>query len=1132
MDNDPFYGEIFNKLNEHLDDQIFQSCAGDLLRKNHPGIVPYTGGDDAGMDGAIPDFENEPYPLIVTTSDDAIGNLTRNLTTYIEEEGKQRKAVFATSRKLTPARIQNLFKRAEKLGFKLIQAYHQEWFANALYRDPAWCSRLLGLSGKPSALSKIPLSSRPFSDLPAVGREDDLEWLLKSNGDRLLVGQPGSGKTFLLNKFVQNNGGLFVVSENQQDIANDIRSMQPINLIVDDAHTKIGLIKNLIHLRQELNTNFWIIASSWTGDEKEVAKNLQVEENSIHNLNLLTREQIVEVINGAGLIGPDQLIKEIVDQSNGQPGLAVTLVQVCFASGAKEIFLGDAINHSISNYFSPILGKESLAVLASFAMGGDTGMEKKTVSELLGITPIELWKICSQFATGGVIWDVGRECLSVYPKALRYALVKEIFFISIGFSVEIFFKLFKNSPSKYDSVSVIVGSKRCGAAINNDFIQKQLIELDDNRLWEQYATLGKPETEWILENYPEKVKDLAIVGLFYIPDKTLPLLFNSAIKDNRPLNSTTNHPLRVVQDWIESSEPGTDVAISNRVILLDNLLKWVNDGGDTGIGLKALDFVFSPRYETNSSNPGNGMRMTFRSGCLSISEIDKLFLQWDRVFEFLKNKSISDWSPVINILPDWLYPSHLNFKVTDEIREKMRELGYKMINDIIILVQNRPSFQRNIKQLAIDTGIKVDINLDQEFEVVYPIENWKDYKKDAELQKKKSEKLAFFWSNQDPISIINKINIFEKEALISNLQYPRWTTFICQVISRNTQIPIQWCKAAVEADLEGDLIIPFLEKVADQNGTEWIDLAYQCLHKPKCSGSTISFVLTNKNSPDELIIEAITTLRKLPQKNNIIQHGLNRGEVPLKVMHLLLNDTDTELSCSAAYHEWYCEPEHNIRPELYEVWCSTVINHTVPDYWLCEVFSEIPDTAYKWLLAHIDNLDFSDYSNDIQTISTALKTTNFDQKKILLQKIKPEDRYKNFLRALIGDNLELYRILLNINALIVFHLELLLGNPDNEIWINKAKEALNHGFLPTQLALASIYGGSRYGIGWSGHESDMWQKWIEHFTSLQNNNDMRIKKIGDEGLIFAENQKIQALKKEHDEEIFGFEDQRRWRRVI
>ena len=60
------------------------------------------------MDGAIADGQGPPYPLVTTTSEDVIGNLTTNLGTYSREGGKRRKAVLATSRALTPRRM-NLY---------------------------------------------------------------------------------------------------------------------------------------------------------------------------------------------------------------------------------------------------------------------------------------------------------------------------------------------------------------------------------------------------------------------------------------------------------------------------------------------------------------------------------------------------------------------------------------------------------------------------------------------------------------------------------------------------------------------------------------------------------------------------------------------------------------------------------------------------------------------------------------------------------------------------------------------------------------------------------------------------------------------------------------------------------------
>ncbi len=1132
MEKDPFYLKIVESLNGQLDDQLFQSCAGDLLGQIYPGLVTYTGGDDAGMDGAIPDFENEPYPLIVTIGEDAIGNLTRNLEKYKSEGGKQRRAVFATSQKLTNARKRNLFGKAEELGFTLLQIHSQEWFTKALYRDQTWCKTLLGLSGKPSALSKIPLSTRSFSDLPLIGRESDLEWLTTTKNDRLLSGQPGSGKTFLLNKFVENGEGLFLVSDDHQEIANDIRSMQPKNIIVDDAHLKNDLLTFLIHIRREINAKFGIIASSWTGDEEQVAKILQIENNSIHQLDPLTREQIVTLINNAGLIGPDQLLKEIVDQSNGQPGLAITLVQVCYSSGTKDIFLGDAISHSIQNYFSPILGKESISILAAFSFGGNAGMQKNIVSEVLGISPIGLRKIVSQLAAGGVIWSLDQECLAVYPTALRYALVKDEFFSDFGLPKEIFSVFLEKSPSLPETISVLIGAKGSGAKLDEQFLRQKLVDLDNIKLWEQYAALGKVETNWVFENFPEKASALAFLGLFYIPEKAIPLLLSSAINDNRPLNSATDHPLRVIQDWIQSSEPGTEDAIRCRTILLDGIVKWFECGGNQEVGLKALKEVFSPRYESSSSNPGNGMRITFRSGCLTSVEIDQLYPHWDRVIELVKNIGNEDWALFFEIIYDWLYPARLHGNPATEIRNKMRQFGIKMLKDLVGRVQNHPVFLRQAKQISKDANINIKITINPEFDALYPVENRKDYKDDRILQKQKADELASTWSKCDPIQIAFKISAYEREANNAHLVYPRWTDYVCRVIAEKTTIPLQWCQAGINADLTGDLIIPFLRKSTEQNDPEWINYAFRCLRLPSCSGSTVSLILTLDSPPPDLIQQAIQVLNESPYKTNIVENTCFREIVPIETMRLLLNQNDPQIVNAAAHGEWGSNPQGIVRLELYKDWRDAVVEKGLSDYWLSEVFSKDSEIAYAWLLTNINKISWIDYSEDVQTVSTAIRGLNTANKLELLRIIKPDIHLANLVRIIVGDDIDLYRSLLNNKALSPLHLEPLFGNPDNEIWITKAKEALTNDYPPEEIALASIYGAYSHAISWSGHESNMWQEWTNRFSSLQKDCDTRIQKIGDEGIKFSETHRQQALKEEKFEEVYGLDDQRRRRKFL
>jgi hypothetical protein len=1025
--------------------------------------------------------------------------------------------------------MQNLFLRAKELGVTLLQVYPQDWFAKALYRDPTWCNTLLGLSGEPSALSKIPLVARSFIDLPLVGREKDLEWLTTTKNDRVITGQPGSGKTFLLNKFVESDGGVFLVSDNHQEIANDIRSMQPKSIIVDDAHLKIDLLTFLIHIRKEINSTFEIIASSWTGDENQVVKALQIDKNSIHNLDALTREQIVTVINHAGLIGPDQLLKEIVDQANGQPGLAITLVQVCFSSGTKDVFLGEAISHSIQKYFSPVLGEKSISILAAFSIGGYAGMHKNLVSQVLGIGPLDLRVIVSQLAAGGVIWSVDQDYLAVYPIALRYALVKDEFYSDFGLSKEILTALLENSPSLPESISVLIGAMESGAKVDEKFLWQSLIDLDNAKLWEQYSALGQAETNRVLEVFPEKATALAWSGLYYTPHKVIPLLLSSAINDNRPLNSATDHPLRVIQDWIQSSEPGTEGAIKNRILLLDSIEIWFASGGNHEIGFRALKTVFSPRYESTSSNPGNGLKMTFRFGCLTTNEIIQLFPQWERVVELVKNIGNEDWELFFEMLSDWLYPARLHNNPAIEIRNKMRQFGERMLKDLVGLIQDHPIYLRQAKQLSMDAKINIAVSIDPAFETLYPIENRKDYKNERILQKKNADDLASDWSKCDPVLITEKISEFEQEANKGNLNYPRWTGYICQAISEQTNIPLQWCQAGIKADLTGDLVTPFLQKSVELNVPEWVDYAFMCLNLPSCSGSTVSLILKLDSPPSDLLEEALRELGDSPNKINIIHNSCFQGNVPIKTMRLLLNHNDPQIVNAAAYGEWGSVPEGEIRPELYEEWKNSIIEKGVSDYWLIEVFKKDSQIAYAWLINHIERVNWSDYSDDIQTVTTAIQCLSPEEKIIILNNVKPDINFANLIRKLVSNDLDIYRALLRNKSLSPLHLEPLFGNPEEEIWKRKANEALTYDYSPEEIALAAIYGAISHGISWSGPESNMWQEWTNRFSNLQEDRDTRIQEIGNMGKKYSEPRRLQAIEKEKIEEVYGYDDQRRRR---
>ena len=368
MIRDPLYRQIVAALEGPLNGNLFEHCAVDLLRHPYPTIVPIMGGSDSGMDGAVANLDGPPFPLVCTTGKDVIRNLANNLSKYKEDGGDARRAILATSQRLTPRRRENLFEKAVELGFNLCQVHDQTDIADRLYRNPAWCNELLGITGERPALSAVPMTIRPVIGGDIIGREADIEWLNSPEGDRLLIGQPGAGKTFALRSIVLNGSGLFVVDDDIGHIRNAIRSEEPRVLIVDDAHVRLSLLVAIRQLREHIDEDFAIVAAAWPGTKDQLTETLSLPASAIRSLDLLDRNQIVNVVSGVGIRRPNELVRMIVDQSEGRPGLAVTLANLCLQGDIRGVALGDALSRNIRTTVTPLVGERSTLLLASFAL--------------------------------------------------------------------------------------------------------------------------------------------------------------------------------------------------------------------------------------------------------------------------------------------------------------------------------------------------------------------------------------------------------------------------------------------------------------------------------------------------------------------------------------------------------------------------------------------------------------------------------------------------------------------------------------------------------------------------------------------------------------------------------------------
>lgn len=1119
MIRDPLYHQITERLKERLDPELFEQCAADLLRQVYPTLVPIRGGVDAGRDGAIADGEGEAFPLVTTTDKNVIRNLTRSLNSYLKDDGKRRKVVLATSQELTPRRKRNLEKRAEELGFILINVHAQDAMADLLYRAPEWCLELLNLTGTPSALSVVPLTERPLLNQKLIGREADLAWLKQINADSLLVGQPGSGKTFLLHKLAKEGKALFVVSTDRREIANGIRSQQPTILIVDDASVRHNLLVDLQQLRKELGAEFLTLASCWPGDKQEIAEMLNLPDSRVHCLDLLDRDEIVEVIKGTGFYGSNEFIRELVNQAEGRPGLAVTLAHLCLQGGVRQVALGDALSRSFLKFFEPLIGETASVVLAAFSVGGNAGMPMNVVATELSLNLVDVRQAVVKLAAGGVVFGISQHCISVRPPALRHVLVRETFFKgAMSFPVE---PLLAQAPNLSEAVRTLIGAKARGATVPNELLTKILEQTYSHDVWEEYVWLGHDEAVWALTHHPERIISIARPALHRAPEVIIPLLLDRAIGDQRQLHSTPEHPLHLLEDWISAGHPGTGEATRRRKLLLGSVLSWLLNDGDVQVGLRALQFVLSPSFRVYVADPGKGNKVTIRFGYLLRNEIAEIQDLWPSVLNAIKTVDITNWRPIRNIVEMWAYPGRVNVHIPSEMYKEIRAFAGRILLDIVALAEDRPGVRHWANQIGIALGLESEIPLDQALEILYPLEDYDDLDNWKVAQAKHKEKvceLADKWSQMNPDHVINRITLIEQEAQLAEIRWhSRWTSALCFEIAERVSSPNKWIRAMIDAQTASDLVGPFLRKAIEADAPDWKDLVSLCLDHPTLRDAAVSLVLTLPAPPEDLLPKVLVNLEGYSSLVGII---CLQNQVSENVLAFLLQHEDPAIASAAAKGEWLADPEGEVRDSVHRTWRDIVVEYVIDDYWLGEAFESDSRLAYDWLETRIKGQQPMFFTPSYErAVKAAVEVLDVESRARILHQMPATYEMAEMVVQLVGENLDLYHRLLCNEHLKLLHLAPLTGHPEG-IWIEKAKLALDAGYSSQEVAQA-VYGPIGISVEWTASESEMWSGWAAQFDKLCSHEDECIREVGEAGKAYAAANQERALDQERLEAIYG-----------
>ena len=1116
---DPHHRAILEGLNGSLDPTVFEKCSVELLRFNWPRLVAVPGSPDDGFDGAVADTgTNEPWPLIVTTAANPVKNLRISLDSAERNGWKPERALFATSRPITPAVRRNLRNAARERNVTLVQAYGQDWFAMRLYRDPEWCKRLLGISGRPHALSVFPISRRRVLGDEVLGRDHELQWLREAREDCLLVGEPGSGKTFLLSALAQDGTALFMVDEDREQIANDLRSLKPDGVIVDDAHVRPLSILNLVQLRHELRAQFQIIATCWPGDAERIETELQITSPNTLTLHRIDADTMIEIIKSVGLKGPRELLRIIRTQATGRPGLAATLAHLCTAGRVYAAASGEALVDSIAPDLDRLLDSDSMRLLAPFALGGDAGAGQKAVAERLGISLMDVSSALAKLGAAGVIRARGDSAVSVEPPPMRWVLVRRIFFGGPGaLPIDHFLPAVRN---RLDALETLIGARARGADIPN--LEQLLQEAESERLWTMYASIGQENTRYVLTRHPEIIRELAEPALKHLPQAAIPMLLSRMASD-RDFLTVTESALRPLKQWIQSGNSrGFDETLRRRKTLMKGAESWWQDSRNSILSIAAMCVALDPNLDHVSQDPGAGTRITFSKVRLGADFINPLASSWPAVMSVVNGARDVSWTSLLDLIETWCCAQLTHHAHSQEAADQFVSL---MLNDLAAASRQYPGVQHRIASIARREDVPVNIELDPQFECLYPRDPYKAKDVDAENERLAANVREFAEGRTtfDLNENARLLRRLEYEADRAGITYPRLVPDFCRTLAATHPNPAAAVEAFIQERLAPGVVEPFLRKAVGSDRCIW-SVVWDCINNPPYFALGVQVAISSEHAPPKIVTTALEKIERAPR---LVDQYCAAGEVTNAALSRLFQSTDASTAVAAAIGHWKAIRYERSDLEIDMGWRRAFLRSAeerlsdIDGYWIREILDENSELVPEWMirLLNSDQSLLGYYSQ--KTAKKLVASLDSAQRLNILSAIHPRRqvvRMPEVIQSLVGNDASVYRRLLQSEQLKDYHLAPLLGEPSGA-WRDLAILALDHGYSCQDVLDANLNEASfRFR---KGKDSEWYAELRSQFEQLQADEDSRIVEVAQLGTQTVGKREQRAKEREREEAVYG-----------
>lgn len=1122
---DPLYAAIASSIRQRLDGAAFQRCAVDLLRDAHyPGLRGTPPNNDTGIDGLSGPDDDPEFGLVATTAKDYSRNFRESVRLHLDASGAARAFVLATTQEVTVKSRQSLMRDArEEWGVRLRAIHDRGEFEQLLYRSPEWRKSLLGVTGSAQALSRFPASPRPSLPIPLIGRDADLARLRAEDGDIVLAGKPGVGKTFLLERLADEDWGLFDLGWSVSELKDAVLGMRPRRVVLDDAHLSPDRIAAVLQMRREMEADFSVVAVSWPGRADEVrhvlpdAKRIDVEE--------LERDRIVEVIEAAGVADRDWQ-RLIADQADGRAGLAATLARACVAGRTREVEKGDVLLADLAGWYGRMLGAKSLHVLGVLALAGDRGATTEQVGDALRLDLAETGGLIAGLASGGTLGEAGGRRMNVQPADLRYPLVRDVFYGPGSPDPKPVVAAFDDPSS---AALPLIGALHRGASVDREWL-RSMIDWRDEQAAVEYALLGSSELREALARAPEH--RTAIAGAAYRlgvdPEYALRVLMEEAVTCHFPEMSVAGeHPLDIVRKHLADfrTRPGARFTAAKVARM------WLQDDKDSYVGVRVLTHAVQVELQRYSLDPGLGHTLELQRAAVENPAWIKPFTAiWASVIDAAERHPYVPIAPILEALELWILLER-DWDLPDATTKLIRDTSARVIGRLAGIFRERPGTLHSLRVLARQREIAVRIDLPDDFAALYPVRDAINSVAEWDESERRwldsVGRVADTFAERPIHEAAERLVFLAREADEAGIGWPPGARRLAQALAERTEEPEALLNALIEAGAGADLLASPLDRVTGLRRPGWETAIKRLLGSEATAGAAIRVTLVRpvgERLKRLAIREAAAWLR-------LIEELILRDKIGYATLALLFDAPDPDVARTAALtlaarlNERLDDIPPRLRPRWREIVADCPADAGDGGWVLGEILKQDDTICADWVRSFFErHREATRRYEPLLGVGAIIQNLPVDVRTALIADLPcsaPAFPLQDIVQSLIAGNNAAAAALFDSPECGKLHHLALQGDIGAE-WMERALLALDRGWTPQ-----SVVDAQRGSIeSWAGSESEHRRQLIEAFKHLrpapgQPNADRRTR-IAEVGVAIYAAQRDDALRREREERVHGW----------